>query len=136
MAKINNTAMVNGRVCANSNCHHTEAEHEPGLGCWGKPKMLRTDGPTPGCRCTGFVARRDTAMSPQAEPVVKRFRFVEDEDGHTYMIPADMEEQFHKWVQIMPGDLDEEGYVGQDFEEYSIGGAASQYTFTDPREDA
>lgn len=49
--------MVNGRVCANSNCHHTELEHVSDM-CWGKPKQIRTDGPTPGCRCKGFVAKR------------------------------------------------------------------------------
>lgn len=40
-------------VC--SGCQHDESEHQPGLGCWGKPERIRTDGPTPGCRCKGFV---------------------------------------------------------------------------------
>jgi hypothetical protein len=151
--------MSNGRVCANANCHHVEDEHEPGLGCWGKPKEIRKDGPTPGCRCEGFLARRDTVLFenkthsqqcqlryiPAAEAhaqdygctcPAKRWRFVSDDDGHDYLIPAELEKQFNHWVDSAdPFDEDAAEYDGPDFNEFRTGMSPNSYTFTDPKED-
>lgn len=71
-------------------------------------------------------------FAPDVIKEPQRFRFVRDDDGHTYLIPALLEEDFHKWVIAT---TDGGGYSGTDFEQYSIGCNPSIYTFTDPRKD-
>jgi hypothetical protein len=62
--------------------------------------------------------------------IPERFRMVRDDDGHTYVIPADKEDDFHAWVEASGGDM--EDYEGIDFEKYSLGGCPSVVTFEKP----
>jgi hypothetical protein len=62
--------------------------------------------------------------------VSKRWRLVKDDDGHSYVIPAEFQEGFEKWVEAMSNDSE---WVGVDFEKYSLGGDPSCVTFTDPK---
>jgi len=75
----------------------------------------------------------------------KRYRFVKDEDGHDYMIPAGKRDEFDRWVEHQsrlwePGLSDEEfrsreaEYTGEDFGDHRISMHPSNYTFTDPQE--
>lgn len=65
-------------------------------------------------------------MTKKAE----RFRFVKDDDGHTYLIPADKQADFEKWLEAGPYWED---YKGEDFQDYETGCSACRYTFTDPK---
>lgn len=76
----------------------------------------------------------------------QRFRFVSDDDGYDYLIPADKKEQFDKWLENQtrlwePGLSDEEfkrreaEYAGEDFNDYMAGRSPESYTFTDPQPD-
>lgn len=42
-------------------------------------------------------------------------RFVQDDDGHWYLIPADEEHSFEQWVYAMEDGID---WPGKDFEDY------------------
>jgi hypothetical protein len=75
----------------------------------------------------------------------QRFRFVSDDDGHDYLIPAEKKEQFNKWLEHQgrlwePGLSDAEfkkrdaDYTGEDFGGYMTGRSPANYTFTDPQE--
>lgn len=77
----------------------------------------------------------------------QRFRFVSDDDGHDYLIPAEKKEQFDKWLEhqskLWGGSHSDEEfkaleaeYDGEDFNTYGIGRSPEGYTFTDPKEDA
>jgi hypothetical protein len=59
-----------------------------------------------------------------------RFRFLKDDDGHTYLIQVGKEEEFARWLDAGPYW---ENYEGEEFE--SIGCHPSCYTFTNPLED-
>jgi len=59
-----------------------------------------------------------------------RFRLVQDDDGHWYLIQADKEEVFNTWVAAGPYW---DGYEGEHFE--PLGGSPSNVTFTDPKEE-
>ena len=52
------------------------------------------------------------------------WRFVKDNDGHNYIIPADKRDEFRKWVEYMESDSDEE-YTGEDFGDCRIDGPSS-----------
>lgn len=74
---------------------------------------------------------------PKCEP--QRFRFVKDDDGHDYLIPAELENQFNEWVAESdpwrePQD-EEDVYDGPSFDEYRTDMSPNNYTFTDPKED-
>jgi len=63
-----------------------------------------------------------------------RYRFMQDDDGHVYLIPAELREEFMR--------LEEEGYVDGNFQpfidkfdQYRKGYSISAYSFTDPQED-
>lgn len=62
----------------------------------------------------------------------QRWRFVKDDDGHCYLIPADKWDDFEKWMEAGPYWED---YHGEYFGDYSIGSSPSNYTFTDPKGD-
>ena len=64
----------------------------------------------------------------------QRFRFMEDDDGHVYLIPAELREKFL--------EMEEDGYTTGDFnkfidtfDQYRKGYSISVYSFTDPQED-
>lgn len=61
----------------------------------------------------------------------QRWRFVHDEDGHSYLIHAGDEVAFRNWVEAGPYW---DGYEGPEFDEHRINGE-HDYTFTDPRQD-
>lgn len=63
-----------------------------------------------------------------------RFRFMNDDDGHWYLIPAGEEKQFEKWLKAGPYwenyNIDDKDYEG-----CRIGGSPSDWTFEEPRLD-
>lgn len=67
-----------------------------------------------------------------------RQRFVQDDDGHNYLINVGQEIDFENWMNYM-GGLDDEDY--DDTEEYdgpefeSLGTGVHNFTFTDAQED-
>ena len=66
---------------------------------------------------------------------MKIYRFVQDGDGHWYLIDARKEQSFELWVRSMEdGSLDDFEDV-EDFEADRISGSPSNYTFTSPKED-
>jgi hypothetical protein len=60
----------------------------------------------------------------------KRWCLVSDDDGHSYVIPAESRDEFEKWVEATSND---EEFEGEDFEKYSLGGNPECVTFTDPK---
>ena len=62
----------------------------------------------------------------------KRYRFLEDDDGHAYLIHEGQEEEFHEWLAAGPYWEDFKGF---DFSESRIGTPINNFTFTDPKED-
>jgi hypothetical protein len=75
-----------------------------------------------------------------------RYRFVSDDDSHTYLIPADKKDAFDTWLEHQgklwtQGPLTdeefkalEESYTGEDFNGYKID-AHEHYTFEKPETD-
>lgn len=61
-----------------------------------------------------------------------RFKMVSDDDGHRYVVPVEKVEEFGRWVEAGPYW---EGWQGEDFNDYAIGGAPSLVTFESPRTD-
>ena len=62
----------------------------------------------------------------------KRFRFEKDDSGHYYIIPADKNREFEKWLET---NQDEEEWAGTPFDDYRCDRHPSCYTFCDPQED-
>jgi hypothetical protein len=74
----------------------------------------------------------------------ERFRFVSDDDGHTYLIPAEKKEAFDAWLEHQgklwtQGSLSdeefkalEESYKGEDFNDYRADYSPESYTFESP----
>lgn len=62
---------------------------------------------------------------------MQRFRFVRDNDGHDYMIPAELCEKFEAWVDFYADWDNGLEYLGENFDKYRIN-SPSEYTFTDP----
>jgi hypothetical protein len=62
-----------------------------------------------------------------------RWRLVEDEDGHWYVIPADKERDFDFWVEATQTEQ-EDKRLGTDFEQYRLPGSPSNITFVDPKD--
>jgi hypothetical protein len=72
----------------------------------------------------------------------KKYRFVSDDDGHDYLIPADKKEAFDAWLEHQ-GRLWEPGlseaefkardaeYTGEDFDDYKCD-SHQAYTFEKP----
>jgi hypothetical protein len=66
-----------------------------------------------------------------------RFRFVQDDSGHWYSIPADITSlsYFESWCLSCEDDTEEDDYKGPDYEECRLDGGPESYSFTDPQED-
>lgn len=64
-----------------------------------------------------------------------RFRFVQDDSGHWYAIPADITSlsYFESWCRSF--EVEGEEYKGPDFEQYRLSGGPESHTFTDLQED-
>ena len=62
-----------------------------------------------------------------------RLRFIQDNDSHWYVIPADMKDQFWRWVESMEDDAP--AYSGLTFDHARIDGYPGHFTFTDLKED-
>jgi hypothetical protein len=60
-----------------------------------------------------------------------RFRLIQDDDSHWYVIPSDQLEAFQRWVTAAPYW---EGYSGRDFDADRINGPP-HFTFADWMED-
>lgn len=74
--------------------------------------------------------------------MAERFRFVSDDDGHDYLIPAEKKEAFDAWLEHQgklwgESHTDEEfkaleaEYSGEDFDGYKVD-AHERYTFERP----
>jgi hypothetical protein len=60
-----------------------------------------------------------------------RYRFMKDNDGHTYLIPVGQEKAFRTWVEAC---MDEDGNdVGPQFDGWKLDGDPARFTFTDPQ---
>lgn len=62
---------------------------------------------------------------------VKRWRICKDDDGHSYIIPAEKLREFDKWLETV-----EDGDVSDIFDQYRCRMHPSCYTFTDPKVEA
>lgn len=65
----------------------------------------------------------------QVEIVDRRYRLVEDDDGHWYCIQVGQEKEFDRWEAAGPYW---EGYEGFDFNDVRLDGSPSNVTFTNP----
>lgn len=64
----------------------------------------------------------------------KRWRFVTDDDGHWYLIPVELEEEFNKLLSEGEDDCYTE-FNNKFYDNYSIGCHPSCFTFENPKED-
>jgi hypothetical protein len=64
---------------------------------------------------------------------VGRCKFVQDNDGHWYMIDANEEELFNTWVAAGPYSNGDDSNSG--FEDCRLNGGPSSWTFTQPAEE-
>jgi hypothetical protein len=73
----------------------------------------------------------------------QRYCFVQDNDSHWHLIPADKKDGFNAWLeheQKLWGETRSEEefekvkneYKGEDFNDYRIGGGIEGYTFENP----
>lgn len=60
-----------------------------------------------------------------------RYRFMSDDDGHDYIIPADEEAHFRRWLACGPYW---DNYKGKEYNDCRID-IPTFFTFIDPRED-
>ena len=60
----------------------------------------------------------------------QRYCFLQDDDGHEYLVPVEDALDFRHWV-----DSGESELTRDKFESYRLGGWRGRYSFTDPRED-
>lgn len=60
-----------------------------------------------------------------------KYRFIQDEDCHWYLIPADKVDDFNRWVECGPYW---DGYEGEWFEDYSCD-YPSSYSIENPERD-
>ena len=58
-----------------------------------------------------------------------RYKIVSDNDGHDYVIPAHLDDEFYKWVDAEENDEVYDGY--EDFNEFRMN--TNNLTFTDPQ---
>lgn len=66
-----------------------------------------------------------------------RLKFVSDDDGHWYAIPADKRDDFEGWVESESRWVEDEyTYTGEDFEKYRLNMHPSNYTFDNLEEDS
>jgi hypothetical protein len=70
----------------------------------------------------------------------QRYRFVQDDDCHWYMIPADKLQAFYDWEEGMLAEEEAFGmgtdytYDGERFDKYVTGGGIAHITFENPKE--
>lgn len=87
----------------------------------------------------GFIQCRDCALHDAMLRIrVQRYRFLQDDDGHWYKIPADKVEAFQLWLRIWDYPVDDTRYgswVGKDFSDYRLSGGPESWTFVDAKED-
>lgn len=60
-----------------------------------------------------------------------RYRFVRDDDGHNYLIPAEDTQEFKLWLKAGPYW---DNYKGKEFNNNMIN-SEHHWTFIDPQED-
>lgn len=58
-----------------------------------------------------------------------RYKFLQDDDGHDYLVPVDKEQAFRVWLEAAPYW---ENYGGEDFSEYRTACHPNCYTFENP----
>jgi hypothetical protein len=64
-----------------------------------------------------------------------RQKFVSDDDGHWYLINAEDEAEFKRWIEWQ-ADLEQDAeWRGRDFDPYRIPGHPSRWTFERPQID-
>jgi len=63
---------------------------------------------------------------------MQRFRLIEDDASHWYLIPAEKVTDFTDWVEYH-GDYNEGIWDGEDFDKYRINGGVTSVTFIDPQ---
>lgn len=61
----------------------------------------------------------------------RRWILIDDNDGHSYCIPADYIEAFFSWCSHQESDSDGE-YKGQSFDDFNLGGCPTLLTFENP----
>lgn len=63
---------------------------------------------------------------------MSRYRFAQDDDGHWYLLPIDLEAMFFQMLD----DGESDGWEGFNtkFYQYNISSSPSGYTFTNPEE--
>jgi hypothetical protein len=77
---------------------------------------------------------------------MSRYRFVLDDEGHAYLIPAEKHHAFKLWLEYQralwePGYSEEsyveleESYSGEDFSKYGINTSHEHYSFENPEAD-
>lgn len=62
----------------------------------------------------------------------RRQRFVQDSDGHWYLIYAEQDQAFERWDAYTNGNG---SYSCENFEPYRLAGSPTTITFVDPQED-
>lgn len=68
----------------------------------------------------------------EAKPAQQRWKFAKDDDGHLYLIPAELAERFYECLY----DIDDDAITfNNEFEQYYTGTGTSSFTFTDPKEE-
>ena len=65
------------------------------------------------------------------ERAAARYRFVSDDDGHTYLIPATEKVDFFRWLER---SVYWDNYRGKAYDDCRID-SSSFWTFIDPQED-
>ena len=58
----------------------------------------------------------------------KEYMLISDDDGHWYVIPAELESEFDKWVEDTSDPFSLQS-PDADFEEYRIGGSPRRIKF-------
>lgn len=61
----------------------------------------------------------------------QRWRFASDEDGHHYLIPVELKEEFDEWLENVYGG---KNWKGTDFNSYICSIHTDNYSFTNPEE--
>ena len=76
-------------------------------------------------RCTCFVVAKVPTPGPVLVRPKQRYTIMSDADCNYFYIPTEREAEFEAWVASLRGGE----YNGEDFSEYTIGGALTRLTF-------
>ena len=79
-------------------------------------------------RCTCFVVASVPKFGSTATRPKQRYTIMSNTDCEYYLIPTEREAEFEAWVASLRGGE----YNGEDFSDYTIGGALSRLTFENP----